>query len=232
MLEAREVWKAYRMGRMTLEVLKGVSVQVEPGACVAVVGPSGAGKSTLLHLLAGLETPTRGAVQWEGRAVSRLSDAERSRVRNRMIGIVFQCYHLLQELSALDNVMLPGLVNGRRDRRQVRRRAHACLEQVGLGARLGHRPAELSGGEQQRVAIARALVNQPTFLLCDEPTGNLDSRTGTEVMELLLGLSRREGKGLLLVTHEQKLAEGADQVVLMADGRIVDAAPAQPHPAR
>ncbi|MBI3320910.1 MAG: ABC transporter ATP-binding protein [Candidatus Omnitrophica bacterium] len=221
MIEARDVYKQYVMGKVTLEVLKGVSLQLEAGAFVAIMGPSGAGKSTLLHLLAGLDTPTRGTVVWNGRSVSSLSDAERAKFRNHTIGVVFQFYHLLPELSALENVCLPGLVNGHQAARALRTRATSCLEQVGLSARMRHRPRELSGGEQQRVAIARALVNDPKLLLCDEPTGNLDSKTGAEVIDLLARVHRRRGVGLVLVTHEARLAELADRIVLLEDGRIV-----------
>ena len=221
MIEARNLSKSYTMGRVTLEVLKGVSLQIDPGTFVAIVGPSGAGKSTLLHLLAGLDTPTQGEVVWDGRGVSNLSDARRAQFRNKTLGIVFQFYHLLPELSALENVALPGLVSGER-RRLLWIRATECLEQVGLGARLHHRPRELSGGEQQRVAIARALVNRPKVLLCDEPTGNLDSKTGAEVVDLLAGLHRRAKMGLVVVTHQAKLAELADRTIVLEDGRIVE----------
>ena len=225
MIEARHVYKEYEMGKVTLQALKGVSLQVHPGAFVAIMGPSGAGKSTLLHLLAGLDTPTRGKILWEGRAVSEMSDAKRAAFRNRTLGIVFQFYHLLPELSALENVTLPGLVNGFRVGKDLSARAVSCLEQVGLRARLRHRPRELSGGEQQRVAIARALVNQPKLLFCDEPTGNLDSKTGGDVIDLLVGLHRRIKLGLVLVTHEQRLADLAERTVLLEDGRIVTEKP-------
>ncbi len=221
MIEARELWKEYVMGRVTLQVLKGVSLKIETGGFVAITGPSGAGKSTLLHLLAALDTPTRGEVLWDGRPVSGLSDAKRAAFRNRTLGIVFQFYHLLPELSALENVMLPGMVNGHRDP-ALKGRAMQCLEQVGLRDRMRHRPRELSGGEQQRVAIARALVNEPTVLLCDEPTGNLDSKTGTEVAELLISLQRQRRMGLVLVTHEADLAERAGSLVALRDGRVVE----------
>jgi ABC-type lipoprotein export system ATPase subunit len=221
MVEAKDVRKTYAMGRVSLEVLKGVSLAIDPSSFVSIMGPSGAGKSTLLHLLAGLDTPTRGEIRWEGRVVSSLSDAERSRFRNRTVGIVFQFYHLLPELSAMENVMLPGLVAGHGVGPRLRERAAACLKQVGLGTRSRHRPRELSGGEQQRVAIARALVNEPKILLCDEPTGNLDSKAGTDVMELLIGLHRRGGMGLLVVTHQAKLAQLAERVVVLEDGKIV-----------
>jgi ABC-type lipoprotein export system ATPase subunit len=219
MIEARDVFKEYTMGEVTLQVLKGVSLRVEEGCFVAVSGPSGAGKSTLLHLLAGLDTPTSGEVLWDREPVSALGDRARAAFRRRMIGIVFQFYHLLPELTALENVTLPGLVNGHRAR-HLTGRASRCLEQVGLADRLRHRPRELSGGEQQRVAIARALVNEPKWLFCDEPTGNLDSKTGADVIDLLVDLHHRREVGLVLITHEAKLAERADHVVVLEDGCI------------
>ncbi len=221
LIEAHEVEKTYRMGAVSLPVLRGVSLRCEPGAFLAVTGPSGSGKSTLLHLLAGLDTPTTGQIRWEGQPIARWSDAERSRWRHRMIGIVFQFYHLVPELSALENVMLAGLVNGRPDRKAVRAQALECLEAVRLGARLAHRPSQLSGGEQQRVAIARALVNRPAVLLCDEPTGNLDSATGGAVMELLWQVQERQRVGLILATHDVSLAKRATRQIVLRDGRIV-----------
>ncbi|MBI3996602.1 MAG: ABC transporter ATP-binding protein [Candidatus Omnitrophica bacterium] len=222
MIEARRVYKEYVMGKVTLQVLKGVSLQIDTGAFVAIVGPSGAGKSTLLHLLAGLDTPTSGEVRWDEHVVSRLSDRKRAEFRNRTLGIVFQFYHLLPELSAVENVMLPSLVRGARNSHALREQATACLKQVGLAQRVRHKPRELSGGEQQRVAIARALINEPKLLLCDEPTGNLDSKTGAEVIELLVGLHQRNRVGLVVVTHQMKLAESADQTIVLEDGRVVD----------
>jgi len=208
------------MGRVRLEVLKHVSLTIDPGARTAIVGPSGAGKSTLLHVLAGLDAPTKGDVFWEGTNVSTLSDEERARFRNRRLGIVFQFYHLLPELTALENVLLPGLIGGRRGGNTLRDRAAHCLKEVGLSARARHRPGELSGGEQQRVAIARALVNEPSLLFCDEPTGNLDSKTGEEILDVLMGLNRCHGVGLVLVTHHEKVAQLADRTIALRDGRI------------
>ena len=210
------------MGKVTLRVLKEVSLRVEPGTFVAITGPSGAGKSTLLHLLAGLDTPTSGEVLWEGTSVSSMSDAKRAEFRNQTIGIVFQFYHLLSELSALENVIMPGLVNGHRDTKALKDRATTYLKRVGLRDRVRHRPRELSGGEQQRVAIARALVNQPKLLLCDEPTGNLDSKTGAEIADLLMDVQRQEGMSLVLVTHELDLAARANQQIVLRDGHVVD----------
>jgi len=222
MLEARRVSKDYAMGRGILHVLRDVSLQIKPGQFLAIMGPSGAGKSTLLHLLAGLDTPTSGEVLWGGRVVSNLSDGQRTEFRRQMIGIVFQFYHLLPELSALENVMLPSVVGGQRRGKDVTMRAVACLEHVGMNIRSRHRPRELSGGEQQRVAIARALMNQPKLLLCDEPTGNLDSKAGEDVMRLLTTLSRRRGVGVVLVTHQAKLAEAAERTVVLRDGQILE----------
>ena len=221
MLEARGLCKTYRNGAVPLEVLKGIDLQIAEQGFVAVTGPSGAGKSTLLHLLAGLDVPTEGEVLWKGRSLSSLSDRERARFRNRTVGVVFQFYHLLPELSALENVMLPGLVNGQGSRRALRERALEVLSQVGLKDRALHTPSQLSGGELQRAAIARALINQPTMILCDEPTGNLDSNTGQHVVEVLMGLHRRQGMGLVLVTHEHALAELADRWIELRDGRVV-----------
>ena len=222
MLEAHDVHKVYRTGRVDLPVLQGVSVRVEPGEFLAITGPSGAGKSTLLHVLAGLDTPTAGEVRWEGRSLSDMTDGERARFRNRTIGVVFQFYHLLSELSALENVMLPGLVGGQQSAKAVRQRASSCLRQVGLGARLGHKPGALSGGERQRAAIARALVNEPRLIFCDEPTGNLDSAAGAGVAQLMVELHRRSGVGIVLVTHDAQLAQIAQRQLMLRDGRVVE----------
>jgi lipoprotein-releasing system ATP-binding protein len=221
MIEARELHKVYRVGAVSLHVLKGVSLRIAEGECVAITGPSGAGKSTLLHLLAGLDDPTQGDVLWNGRSVASLSDGERARLRNHAIGFVFQFYHLLPELSALENVMLPGLVNGHRSRRDLKARALECLGQVGLQDRAAHKPSQLSGGESQRAAIARALINRPRVICCDEPTGNLDSQTGQTIAQALLGLHRREGIGLIVVTHEEALARLGDRWLVLRDGQFL-----------
>ena len=222
MLEARDLHKSYRMGAVSLPVLQGVNLQVPPGRFLAITGPSGAGKSTLLHLLAGLDVPTHGEVTWEGQVLSGMGDARRARFRNGMMGVVFQFYHLLPELSALENVMLPGLVGGSGNRRAVRMRAAKWLERVQLGARMHHRPQELSGGEQQRVAIARALINEPKVLLCDEPTGNLDSATGSAIADLLREIHRQTKASVVLATHDAALAGLAEQTVMLRDGRTID----------
>ncbi len=221
MLEARKLTKVYRTGRVELPVLQGVSLRIDQGASVAIIGPSGAGKSTLLHLLAGLDTPTSGEVFWEGQSLSRMNETQRAHFRNQTVGIVFQFYHLLPELSALENVMLPGLVRGGQARKTLRERALGALAQVGLKDRVQHKPNALSGGELQRAAIARALVNEPQVLLCDEPTGNLDSKTGTGITDLLLGLHKERGMSLVIVTHQAELADRAGVTILLRDGKIV-----------
>lgn len=225
MLEARDVHKVYRSGQTDLPVLRGVSLRVAPGEFVAVTGPSGAGKSTLLHLLAGLDAPTSGEVLWEGSLLSRMGDAERAAFRNRTAGIVFQFYHLLPELTAAENVMLPAWLSGSpRGGRSpaLRERALQCLDQVGLRARAHHQPSALSGGELQRVAIARALINEPQLLFCDEPTGNLDSQTGAAVADLLVTVHQRRRMSLVLVTHEAELAALAHRTIVLRDGSIVE----------
>jgi len=221
MLEARKVDKIYRMGSVELPVLKGVSLKVEEGSFTGVVGPSGAGKSTLLNLMAGLDTPTRGDIFWYGENLAAMSDAKRAAIRNRNIGIVFQFYYLLPELSALENVMLPARFSGANGR-DLRRRAMEGLERVQLAQRSGHRPGQLSGGEQQRVAIARALINEPKVLLCDEPTGNLDSSSGEAVARLLAQIHKELGTSIVLVTHDGALAHLAQETVVLRDGSLAD----------
>jgi len=222
-VEVRQVEKRYPQGQGWLHVLKGVSLTVEAGAFVAVVGPSGAGKSTLLHLIGGLDLPHAGCVRIEGRAWGDLTPRQQARLRNEAIGFVFQSYHLLPELTVLENTMLPGLIGWRREpAAAIRTRARAVLEQLGLSRRLTHRPSELSGGEQQRAAIARALINRPRLLLCDEPTGNLDTASGAGVLELLRSWHRQLGATLLIVTHEAAIAQAADRVVHMQDGRVME----------
>ena len=216
-IEAHNLSKVYRKGSLEVPALRRATFTVKRGEFVAIMGPSGSGKSTLLYLLGCLVRPTEGIYLLEGRDVTKLSARELARVRNRYVGFVFQAYHLLPSLSALRNVELPALYAGS-DRGERRRRARALLERVGLGERLHHLPTELSGGEAQRVAIARALMNDPTLILADEPTGNLDSATGNEIMALLAELSR-EGRTVILVTHDADLARRwADRVLHIFDG--------------
>jgi lipoprotein-releasing system ATP-binding protein len=219
-IRARDLWKRFARDGERIEVLKGVSLEIAPGELVAVVGPSGVGKSTLLHLLGGLERPSSGEIAYGATELSALDEAGLARFRNRQVGFVFQFHHLLPEFSALENVMLPLLIR-RAPVGEARQQAEAFLRQVGLGARLSHRPGELSGGEQQRVAIARALIGEPTVLLADEPTGNLDSRTGEEVFELLRRLNRERRLTSILVTHNDALAARCDRILRMLDGRMV-----------
>jgi len=215
----RGLRKTFALGGERLEVLKGIDLDVTRGEFVAVVGPSGAGKSTLLHLLGALERPSAGEIAYGEVALGGLGEEALARFRNRTVGFVFQFHHLLPEFTALENVMLPLLI-GRRGAPEARERAVAMLQAVGLGERLRHTPAELSGGEQQRVAMARALAAGPSVLLADEPTGNLDSKTGEGVFELLRQLNRERELTVIMVTHNEALSRRADRVVHMEDGRL------------
>ena len=222
-LRARELCQSFALGKgRRLEVLRGVSLDVASGEAVFLVGASGAGKSTLLYTLAGMERPTGGTVEFEGQSLFDLRSGAQSRLRNRRMGFVFQSYHLLPELSALENVRLPMTLNPAIPARERDARATALLEEVGLADRLGHLPAELSGGEQQRAAIARALANDPAVLFADEPTGNLDSKSGAAVVDLLLALVREKRKTLLVVTHDLNLASRGDRRLTMRDGLLVE----------
>lgn len=213
-LIACDLHQSFRMGSRRIEVLRGISLEVAHGEVVFICGASGAGKTTLLYTLAGLERPESGSVQFEGRKLYNGSSASQAKLRNEKMGFVFQGYFLLPELTALENVTLPGLIGGRSTMAQARE----SLEAVGLGDRLHHLPAELSGGEQQRVAIARALVNDPDIIFADEPTGNLDSKTGDAIVDLLLSLARERNKTLLVVTHDVDLAKRGERALHIVDG--------------
>jgi putative ABC transport system ATP-binding protein/lipoprotein-releasing system ATP-binding protein len=217
-VEAREVDRTFTIGVNEIKVLRGVSLKVNRGEKLFLVGPSGAGKTSLLYTLAGLEAPNAGDVLVQGRSLYRLGRKEQARVRNMTMGYVFQSFFLLPELTALENVMLPAMIRGE----QARERAASLLEKVGLGARIGHLPTELSGGEQQRVAIARSLINNPTILFADEPTGNLDTKTGEAVMDLLMEVVSEQARTLVVVTHDIRLAEWGSRKVTLVDGQIVD----------
>ena len=220
LLIARDLRREYHMGEELVRAVRGVSLDVERGDYVAIVGPSGCGKSTLLNLLGGIDHPTSGSVTIDGARVDRMRDADATRFRLRHIGFVFQRFYLMPALSAIENVELP-MAEARVARDERVRRARDLLAYVGLGERREHRPAQLSGGEQQRVAIARALANKPELLLADEPTGELDAKTGAEMIELMAQVNR-DGTTSLVVTHDEDLARAARRVVHMRDGVIVD----------
>src|SRR5688500_16898364 len=216
---ARDLRKSYRMGRRDVNVLQGVTLSVERGEFVALRGASGAGKSTLLHLIGGLDTADAGEITVSGEPFHKMSAAKLARFRTEKIGFIFQAYHLLPEFDALENVCIPGRI-ARHPVEAVRQRATELLKRVGLGQRLDHRPRELSGGEQQRVAIARALVNDPEVIIADEPTGNLDSHTGGEILNLLAEIRAEKNTTLLIATHDPNVAERAPRVVHLVDGMI------------
>lgn len=206
-----------------LEVLKGVDLSIEPGEFVSLVGPSGAGKSTLLHILGGLDTPTQGQVLLDSEDIYQMTDQRRSLVRNTKIGFVFQFYHLLPEFNALENVILPSLIKqGCSGKKDLERKGFALLQKVGMDKRALHKPKQLSGGEQQRLAIARALINDPKIIFCDEPTGNLDSKAGENIMALLLQLNHDHGQAVVMVTHDDHLARQAKRSVHMQDGKLIN----------
>ena len=218
-VETRDLWKIYPMDGTSVKALRGVNLTVEAGEFVALVGPSGSGKSTLLHLVGAMDTPTRGEVYLNGCHLAQTSDAERTRLRCRQVGFVFQTFNLLPTLSASENVEIALRLAGV-SRRERRARATELLARVGLGERMGHLPRQLSGGERQRVAIARALANQPALLLADEPTGNLDSTTGEAIVALLRQLNS-QGQTIVLVTHDAEVAGQARRVLRMRDGQVL-----------
>lgn len=229
LIEARNLYKTYQLGRVDVPVLRGVSLDLAAGEWVAILGASGSGKSTLLHLLGALDHPDDGknSITYQDAPLSSLGPAGLNRYRNQSVGFVFQFYHLLPELTVLENTILPGLVGMSRLRYmksigELRRRGTELLDAFGLTNRLSHRPRELSGGERQRVAIARALINNPPILLADEPTGNLDRQTGAEILELLKA-QHQQGLTILMVTHDLNIAEQADRIVKLEDGVISDA---------
>ena len=219
LIQVDNVYKHYVQPTTTVEVLRGVDFAVAAGEMVAIVGPSGAGKSTLLHLIGGLDRPTQGSIGCCGIDLAQLRDYELADFRNRRIGFVFQFHHLLPEFSALENTMMPALIQ-RRAKREARQDARHLLVSVGLGDRLHHRPGELSGGEQQRVAVARALINKPDVVLADEPTGNLDRGTGQAMQKLLRQLNEEVGQTFVIVTHDREFAAHMDRAISLVDGKV------------
>lgn len=219
-IEAKDLTKVYQMGDIEVHALRGLSIKIRRGEVVAIMGPSGSGKSTLMNMIGCLDRPTSGEYLLEGEQVSNLKDDQLAEIRNRKVGFVFQTFNLLSRASALSNVELPmrysGMARGRKER------AKSALELVGLSDRIHHRPNELSGGEQQRVAIARSLVNDPTIILADEPTGNLDSKSGVEIMQLLLKLNKEQGTTLVIVTHDPEIAQQTQRTILIRDGVVVE----------
>ena len=219
LLSARAVTKSYAMGKRTLEVLRSVSLDVARGEFLALRGASGAGKSTLLHLFGGLDSPNTGEIWFDGDNLAKLHESAATALRNRKIGFIFQAYHLLPELDALENVCLPARM-ARTPADQAEQRGRELLARVGLSERVDHKPYELSGGEQQRVAIARAMINEPELILADEPTGNLDSHTGGEIIELLIKLRADKNTTLIIATHDADVAARAPRVLHLVDGKI------------
>lgn len=227
LLQAVDLFKEYTNGVRTVPVLRGINLAIAKGEIVVIVGASGAGKSTLLHILGILDTPTSGSVLYNGMNLTRLSEKKQADMRNRIFGFVFQFYHLLPDFTALENVLLPSFIGNRFFRRETvtkgyTDRAISLLERVNLGDRLTHKPSQLSGGERQRVAIIRALINSPEVLLCDEPTGNLDTKTGHEIRELIWDLNKGMNQTVVIVTHDEEMARHAGRVVRIVDGSIVE----------
>ena len=218
-IKLENVWKIYQFDHLELAVLKGVSLDIGRGSFVVILGPSGSGKSTLLNMLGCLDVPSRGRVLLDGRDISKMSEDALAQARGKKIGFVFQQFNLLQNLNALENVMLPMIFQGKSETER-KKRAESLLASLGLQGRTLHRPAELSGGEQQRIAIARSLANNPEIIVADEPTGNLDSTTGQKIMEILINLHKNEKKTIVVVTHDPTIANYSSQIVHIRDGEI------------
>jgi len=219
-IKLEDVWKIYQLGKIELAVLKGVSLEIDPGAFVVILGPSGSGKSTMLNMVGCLDLPTKGKVFLDGSDISKMSEDQLAQARGKKIGFIFQQFNLLNNLNALENVMMPMIFQGKPEIERIKR-AEFLLSSLGLKERMSHRPTELSGGEQQRIAIARALSNNPEIIVADEPTGNLDSSTGKKIMETLTDLHKNEGKTIIVVTHDPTIADYSNQVVYIKDGRLV-----------
>ena len=220
MIEVKDLTKIYHMGSVEVPALQGISFSLERGEVVAIMGQSGSGKSTLMNILGCLDLPSSGEYLLEGKSIAGMNDDELATIRNQKIGFIFQQFNLLPRMTVRRNAELPLLYNGGKPENEIRQRAEHILEAVGLGDRMEHRPTELSGGQQQRVAIARALINEPALILADEPTGNLDSHTGEEIMNLLLGLNKQHGLTLVIVTHDPNIASRTQRVIRLRDGLI------------
>ena len=220
LIKLEDVWKIYKLGEVEVNALRGVNLEIAPGGFITIMGSSGSGKSTLLHMLGCLDIPSRGKVFFEGEDISELSQNQLAEIRGQKIGFVFQQFNLLTNLSSLENVMLPMTFQGAGEKER-KERAKALLSSLGLGKRIFHRPLELSGGEQQRVSIARALANDPDIILADEPTGNLDSTTGKQILEILTDLHEKKKKTIIVITHDPKIASYSEGVVNIKDGEIV-----------
>jgi putative ABC transport system ATP-binding protein len=218
-IKLENVWKIYGIGKTELATLKGVNLEIFPGSFVVILGPSGSGKSTMLNMLGCLDLPTKGVVYLTGKDISKMSEDELAQIRGKKIGFVFQQFNLLHNLSALENVVLPMIFQGKSEKER-KDKAEDILVSLGLGERIHHRPSEMSGGEQQRIAIARALANDPEILVADEPTGNLDSVTGKMIMEILVNLNKKENKTIIVVTHDSTVADYSTQLVRIKDGQI------------
>jgi ABC-type lipoprotein export system ATPase subunit len=221
LMEIRNVTKTYHLGSVEVNALNGVNLRIERGDAVVILGPSGSGKSTLLNMLGALDRPTKGSIYFEGTSLARLSDGGLSKIRRERIGFVFQTFNLIPTLTALENVMLP-VTPVERDKTKLRKRAKALLAGVDLAGRMEHRPSQLSGGEQQRVAIARAFINNPSIILADEPTGNVDSKTSEDIITLLSRLNKEQGQTLIIVTHDVQITKIASRIVRLLDGRVVE----------
>lgn len=225
LMSATNIHKSYRKGQLSVPVLKGVDLEIAEGSFTAIVGQSGSGKSTLLHLLATLDAPNEGEIHFQGRRIDHLPAKQKEQIRNQEFGLIFQFYHLLPELSTLENVLVPRMVQDGffaylKNKRKYKKRATELLEMVGLGHRLTHKPSEMSGGEMQRTAIARALISDPSVILADEPTGNLDEQNGGEVMDTLNSLRSNENLTVVMVTHDADLAQSSDKVIHLVDGKV------------
>jgi putative ABC transport system ATP-binding protein len=220
LIKLEDVWKIYKLGEINLLVLRGISLEIQSGSFVTIMGPSGSGKSTLMYILGLLDTPSQGKVYLDGQDTSNFSEDRLAEMRGKKIGFIFQQFNLLQNLTALENVMLPMIFQGVPEERR-KEKAKQLLESVNLGQRINHRPLEMSGGEQQRIAIARSLVNNPEILIADEPTGNLDSSTGKTVMEILVKLHREQKKTIVVVTHDPTIAHYSQNIIHIQDGQII-----------